>query len=151
MPMLMIRTKKHVISIMVLYAISLHLVWATTCAFDPDSVNATAIFALYKHVQSPLLLSWVLYIVAGCAITGLFTRVPWIVLLLVPQQIALMWSASGAVEAIWLAHFADGVIRSRGFLTNDQCYSILAAFWHTVAIIAHAMSLGDPPSDLRFR
>lgn len=143
----MIRTRKRLISIMVLYAIAMHLTWAVLVANDPSAMNATAVNALYKYIPNAVLLSWVLLGVAGSAMVGLFTRVPWIVLLLIPQQLVLMASAAGAIEAIWLAHFADLVERSRAFIAADQCYSILAAIGHTIAIVAHARQVGGAAAD----
>lgn len=143
----MIRTGKRLISIMVLYAIALHLTWAVLVANDASAVNATAVNALFKYVHDPSMVAWILVGAAGCATVGLFTRVPWIVLLLIPQQIILMMSAAGAVEAIWLAQFADGVIRSRAFLAADQCYSIWAAIGHTIAIVAHARTVAGAEAD----
>lgn len=143
-----IRTGNRLISIMVLYAIALHVTWAALIAIDPSAVNATAVNAIYRFVHDPTALIVLLLSVAGLAIVGLFTRVPWIVLLLIPQQCILMASASGTVEAIYLAQFADGVIRSRAFLAADQSYSILAAIGHTVAIIAHARSVANPATNV---
>jgi hypothetical protein len=129
------------ISIMVCYAIGLHLSWAVILLIDSSATNATAVHALYRYLHSVPLLSLMLFAAAGLAMKGLCTRVPWIVLLLLPQQILLLMSAAGAVEAIWISQFADGVIRPRAFLAADQIYSILAAIGHTVAIIAHARRL----------
>lgn len=126
------------ISIIVLFAITLHIAWAVIILIDHAAVNATAVNALYRWISPPDLLALWIFVAAAMAAAGLFTRTPWIVLLLLPQQIFLMMSAAGAVEAIWIAQYADGVIRPRAFLAADQIYSILAAFAHTIAIIAHA-------------
>lgn len=126
------------ISIMVMYAIALHLVWAVIISVDQAALGATAVDALHRHIQSVPALIAVLVIAAFLAAIGLFTTTPWIVLLLIPQQVLLMMSASGAVEAIWLAQYADGVVRPRAFLAADQIYSVLAAVCHTIAIAAHA-------------
>ncbi len=64
----------------------------------------------------------------------------WVVVLLLPQQILLMMGVSGAIEAIWLSQFADGVLRPRAFIAADQINSVLAAIGHTVAIISHALN-----------
>lgn len=129
------------ISIMVVYAITLHLCWCAFILIDPAAVNATAVHALARYIHPPPFLAGVIFGVAILAIAGLFTRTPWIVILLAPQQIILMMSASGAIEAIWNSQFADGIIRPRAFLAADQIYSVLAAFGHTAAIIAHAQRL----------
>jgi hypothetical protein len=140
------------ISLMVLYAVSLHLVWAVILVFDSSAINATAVNALYRAVEllgwpeadSVLLLTVLVCSVALCALVALTLHHTgraraWILLLLVPQQAVLFISAAGAIDAIWNAQFADGVIRDRGFIAADQFYSILAALWHTLAIIRQAL------------
>lgn len=126
------------ISLMVLFSVALHLLWAVLIFHDHSAVNATAVHGVGKFIESPILLAMTFAGVAWCATLGIFTRLPWIVLLLIPQQIVLLFSAVGVVEAIWLAQFADGVVRSRSFLAADQIYTVLAAVGHTFAMIAHA-------------
>ncbi len=124
---------------MVIYAIALHTLWAAILLFDDAATNATAVHALFRYIHPPIFLSYVIFGAAFLAAIGIFTNKPWIVAMLLPQQILLMMSAAGATEAIWLSQFADGVIRSRAFIAADQLYSILAAIGHTVAITIHAL------------
>lgn len=132
---------RRVVSIMVSYAITLHLVWAGILATDYEVTNATALNALARFIHPEPVLIGVLVTAALLAVWGMMTRYPWVVLLLMPQQVLLMMSAAGAFEAIWIAQFADGVVRSREFIAVDQIYSILAAVGHTVAITVHARRL----------
>ena len=121
---------------MVLFAIALHFAWALILFIDDSALGATAIHALYRWIPMP----WLMLVIVGAAMLALISIVskpPWFVILLLPQQVLLVMSAAGAVEAIWLAQFADGVVRPRAFLAADQFYSILACIGHTVAIIAH--------------
>lgn len=127
-------------SIMILYAVTLHLAWATILQFDPSAMDATALHALSRWGLSPTSLSILIAACAIAALAALSTRKPtWMLFLLLPQQILLMMSASGAIEAIWVSQFADGVVRPRGFIAADQLYSVLAAVGHTTAIIRHAI------------
>lgn len=136
----MIHFRNHYVSIMVLYAIILHLSWAFILLFDDAATNATALNALFRYIHPTILLSYVISTAAIAAFFGLFFESsPWIIILLLPQQILLMMSAAGATEAIWLAQFADGVIRPRAFIAADQLYSVLAAVGHTAAITFHAL------------
>lgn len=128
-------------SVTISMAITLHLVWATLLLIDPAAVNATSVNAIFKFIHSPTELAFALYSVAILASFGLFTKIPWIVLLLLPQQIALMMSAAGAIDAMWLAQFADGVSRPRTFLIADQLYSVLLAMGHTFAASVHVNRL----------
>jgi hypothetical protein len=52
-----------------------------------------------------------------------------------------MMSAAGAIEAMWLGQFADGVLRPTAFIAADQMYTVLAALGHTVAISLYTLSL----------
>lgn len=139
----MIRINNHPVSIMVLYAIALHLAWASILWFDDAATNATALNALFRYIQPTGLLSFVIASAAIAALVALFTENPWVVILLLPQQVLLMMSAAGATEAMWLAQFADGVLRPRAFIVADQLYSVLAAVGHTAAITFHALRVNQ--------
>lgn len=134
----MLILRSYPVSIMVMYAIALHLSWATILFIDESAVNATAVSALHRYINPPSLLAVVIFIAALLALVAMLSRPSWTLLLLLPQQILLMMSAAGAVEAIWTGQFADGVIRPHVFIAADQLYSVLAAIGHTVAIIRHA-------------
>lgn len=136
----MLTVHERPVSIMVMFAIALHLWWVLMILIDQSALNATGLASLHQYVSSPLFLATILGLSALMAVAALFVRTPpWILMLLLPQQIILMMSATGAVEAMWLAQFADGVIRPRAFIAADQMYSVLAAIGHTTAIIAHAV------------
>lgn len=134
----MMMFRNRLISIMVIYAVALHLLWATLLLIDTNALNATALHAVQYYITSVSWLITILVTAAMMALIGLFTRSPWIVLFLIPQQIILMMSAAGAIEAMWLGQFADGVLRPQAFIIADQSPTVLAAIGHTVAIIAHA-------------
>lgn len=135
------QTKKHIYSIMVMYATALHLTWASVLTFADSALGATAVEALYRYIYPAPVLTIALTSAALMAICAMFTRVPWIVFLLLPQQALLCMSAAGAIEAMWLGQFADGVQRDFGFIAVDQMHIVLAAVGHTLAIIAHACRL----------
>lgn len=127
-------------SIMVLYAVALHWTWAAILLFDSDATHATALNAVFRYIYPEALLITVLSTAASAALCGLILRSPWSLLLLLPQQVILMMSAAGAIEAMWNMQFADGVIRPMAFIAADQIYSVLAAIGHTAALIRHAIS-----------
>lgn len=137
----MLYIENRIVSIMVVYAVALHLTWTGILLFDKSALTATPVAAIYLYVHPPAFLITIIFSAAVCATVGLVARTRWVAIFLLPQQILLMMSAAGAVEAIWLGHFADGVIRSRAFLACDQIYSVLAAIGHTIAIMAHARRL----------
>lgn len=134
----MLHVKGHLVSIMVLYCIVLHLCWATIVFVDANAIGATPISALDRVFGDQHDLVIGLTGTALLAAVSLFMRAPWIVLLLIPQQIMLAISADGAVVAILYAQYADGVIRPRAFIAADQLHVILAAIGHGIAMLAHA-------------
>lgn len=127
------------VSITVLFAITLHLFWASCLLIDLAPLGVNAINALHRFIQPPTLLIATLIGVAVLAGIGIFHSNRWAVLLLIPQQAILFMSAYGGVQSSWLGQFADGVMRPHTFIATDQIYSILLAIYHTAAIIAHAM------------
>lgn len=129
------------ISVMICVAIVLHLVWAATIFLDDAATGSTAISALHRFIVDTGRLSATIAVAAVLATFGLWTRRPWVVVLLIPQQILLCMSAAGAIEAMWLSQFADGVFRPRAFIIADQIYCPLVALGHTAAIILHAMRI----------
>lgn len=135
----MIVFKRHTLSIMVMYAILLHAAWAILILMDSSAMNATAVHAIAAVFVYPTLTALVIGGASLLACVGLWTRRPSVMLLLLPQQVVLMMSAAGAIEAMWLSQFADGVLRPWQFIAADQLYSVVAAIGHTIAIIAHAM------------
>jgi len=126
------------VSIVVACAIVLHLTWAWLLWMDVSATNATAVHALYQSIPSVNWLIFTLVAVASMAFGGMFATFPWIVLLLIPQEIVLSISAAGALKAMWTGSFADGVLRSNVFIAADQVYSVILAIGHALAIIFHA-------------
>lgn len=137
----MLHLKGRLISIMVLYCVALHLCWGVILFVDVDAAGATPVSALYKFIglgNSNVLVA-TLFAASMLAMASLLPcRSRWIVLLLMPQQLLLAVSAEGAVNAVMLSQFADGVIRSRAFIAADQLHVVLAAIGHAMAMLAHA-------------
>lgn len=122
--------------LIICYAICIHFVWALGMFLDPDSAHATAPALVLYVVQSPLLGSVLLFLVAGAAFAGLMERRRVIsALLMLPQQFMLTLAALGAVRAIVIGQFADGTIRSHWFIAVDQIPAVSAVVFHTIAIL----------------
>lgn len=132
------------ISILVLCVIALHFWWAAIIFWDEAGLLATSVDSLYRYTLSPRLLVFVLIVSSVLAsLRVAFPGTPW--WFLIPQQVLLLFSAAGSVEAMWLGQFADGVLRPHAFLMNDQIYSIVFAVGHTLAIISY---IGRPQQKL---
>jgi hypothetical protein len=122
---------------MVSYCVALHLGWAAAVAWDGSAVGATAVDALYRVVRSEELLIALLIAASVLALTSMAAAaLPWTVVLLIPQQSLLLISAAGAIAAMVLSQFADGIARPRPFIVADQLHIVLAALGHAGAIVA---------------
>lgn len=131
-------------ALVVLLASAIHLVWAGLMlvpGLNPE--NATPVAALFTAIgvspgdsaTHPLTAAW-LATVAVVALWGIFQRHNLLAIgALLPQQLLLGVSAWGAVNAIWFSHYADGVIRDRGFIAADQFANIAIWAAHTVTIL----------------
>lgn len=125
------------ISIMILYCMALHLWWAFMLMLDESAAMATVTDALVRVFDDRYLTVLVLIFASTCSMVGMWLRRPWIGILLIPQQVLMMLAAAGAVTAVFLSHFADGVIRPRAFIAADQLHILFSAFGHTCALILH--------------
>lgn len=130
--------------LIITYAIVLHWLWAICLMFDSAAGNATSVHTLLHFMTETGAIAT--YIgVALLSFIGLFyDRGLMKVLCLLPQQFLMMVSAGGALYAMYLGQFADGVQRSHAFIIADQSPAVIAAILHTVAICLIA---GEPWTD----
>ncbi len=118
----------------ILIAIVQQYIWAAAILWDDSAIGVTAVNILAKFLP-PLVIVGALLSVASLAASGFFMKRRMLNLLsLVPQQFILFLSAGGALEAMLLGRFADGVERAQAFLVADQCSALLIAFFHTWAL-----------------
>lgn len=137
--------------IIILVAIGLHLVWAVGLAIDPAAHNATALHALLLITSNAIVASAILTTIAclaslGCAwhwggVYSIPSRI-WRALLILPQQCILIMSSIGALNAMLIATFADGVVRPRWFIIVDQVPVILITVGHVTALAHIARTRG---------
>jgi hypothetical protein len=134
----MIRIFNHSVSLMVLYAVVLHLIWAGMLIIDDQVSTVTAIAAIRYVFPFPVAIPIMIWC-ALSAFSAFYARNGYLAAsLMVPQQFLLFVSAGGAVQAMAEGQFADGTIRSVFFLVADQSPAVLAAIGHTLAIYATA-------------
>lgn len=130
--------------IIVCVTIALHLIWSVGLALEPAAVNATGPYAILIVARSPNIAAAIFAGVALLAIAGLLLkRRRYRFLLILPQQAVLWFSIFGAVNAMVLGQFADGVQRAHWFLIVDQVPTVLIALGHTIAILLIAGKRGD--------
>ena len=116
------------------YAVVLHVVWGAMLLLDSRASYTTGIHALTDMFGSPVVAGVFLLVVGVLAAYGLFrSRTSMIGYL--PQQFALLVSAGGAMRAMTMQQFADGVTRPFAFIFCDQLPAVLAAVLHSVALV----------------
>lgn len=123
----------------VMLAIAIHLLWGILLLSGEKSVTGvTAIHTTQTLLGSPSTVGWAYLLASFCSLAGIILegriRLMFELSLMLPQQFLLMLSAFGALYAMRLSAFADGVVRPRSFLIADQGPAVLIAVFHTLAL-----------------
>ena len=120
------------------YAIAMHFCYGVAVLIAGQAYMTTAIAGVSKYLSA-----WqtgLLFVgVSALACRAMFheSRGWRHLLLLIPQQLVMMYSAMGALIAMAHCQFADGVPRPFGFIFVDQCPIVLSAIFHTAALLEH--------------
>ncbi len=132
--------------------ILIHVLWATGLFLEPSAALTTPthlmlvlVTMVVPTVASPTLAtSAVFAMVAIAAAIGLCQRDRrWEILLILPQHFALWVSSIGAVHAMYIGQYADGVPRPNWFLIVDQAPIVAVALGHLVALLFIAAQRGS--------
>ena len=119
--------------------ICIHLWWGITFLFATVPLNTTPTSVLLSLMNQHRA-GWLLLVISGLAMWGvLHTPRPGQFVLnirLFPHHIVVLWSLIGPIAAIIRSSYADGVLRPRAFIANDQALYICAAAWHSVRLIS---------------
>jgi hypothetical protein len=119
-----------------LYGAIKHLVWAALLAGWGSDIQATPVAALLKMFNGPTPLMIVLAFSSVVAFIGIFSRSTLTkVVCLTPQQALMSMTFVSCLSAVILGQYADGVPRPHMFILADQLPAILAAIFHTIALI----------------
>lgn len=117
-------------------ACAMHLIWAAGLLMEPQAINATGVYTILVIAQSPTIAAAIFFSVAVMASVGLLFENPLIrTLLIIWQQLILWFSMIGAVHAMYLGTYADGVERVSWFLIVDQIPVVLIAYGHMLALL----------------
>lgn len=130
-------------TLIIWYTACIHWIWGILLLSSSAPLTVTAIYTMTQLglVQAPHL--GILYLMVSFAATiGLATPHDVRPYFLMPQQLALGISSYGALRAMWLGAFADGVLRPSEFLVADQIYMVLLMLFHMIAVIT--LSREDP-------
>lgn len=126
------------ISWVVVYAILLHITFALTILIDPKSLDATSLHTIADIFGKDLSFALCMLVAVMAVLAFSFKSKLARLFLMIPQQLLLLLSAGGAIQAMALSQFADGIVRSRGFIIADQAPAVIGAICHTIAVIQTA-------------
>jgi hypothetical protein len=131
-------------SISISLAIAMHLVWSVGLVLDGRAINATGLHTMLSITHDPGYAALLFGVVALMALCSMFVRRSWLtVALLLPQQAALWVSVVGAINAMAIGQFADGISRGHWFLVVDQIPVVLITLGHTAALLLIAEKRPD--------
>ena len=121
------------------YAVLTHTWWGAHILIFGETVTwITAIAHTMSLGFSPEGLGWTYLAISAMAAAGIIRGLDdkRSLVLVLPQQAFLVYSAVGAVEAVVASSFADGVVRPRGFISADQIpISVFVAVLHTCGLL----------------
>ncbi len=121
-------------------AVTIHLLWGILILASGEMVTAiTAIHTTMSVLGTAQRVAFAYILASVLTLAAIIFEkrigVAGELLCLMPQQFLLMLSAFGAINAIWISAFADGIVRARSFLAADQGIAILVAIFHTLTIL----------------
>ena len=121
--------------LIILYAIVVHLITGVVLIADPDAGASTGPSSVVQlFFDSSLLAGIAMLVAAGLAIGAHLYR-PWRSWAYWPQQLLLVVAAIGALVAVVMGTYADGVARPTLFIATDQLPVMLMPIFHAFAII----------------
>ena len=117
----------------------LYIITGAVTIFDAQGAGGTSVASIARVLGSPLT-AGIAMVAGGLAAVSaiLFERHSrkWVISILLTPLAWLVWIAAiGPTFAIIGAHYADGVIRSRAFIFNDQAIYLAAALSYTYAML----------------
>lgn len=120
--------------LVIVLAASLHICWGVLLLADAAVAGVTALSILGYLIPNYAAIT---LLASSClAIASMITDKRTLrALLLVPQQFLLSVSAGGALVAMWLGQYADGVMHNRIFIAADQMHLPVLAVVHGVLIL----------------
>jgi hypothetical protein len=122
-------------SLVVMYAITVHLITGVVLIADPDAAASTGPASVVQLLfDSPLLAGSAMVVAAVLAVGAHLFR-PIRSWAFWPQQLLLIVAAIGALVAVVMGNYADGVVRPALFIATDQLLVMLLPIFHALAIV----------------
>ncbi len=127
------------------YVIAVHIIRGILLLMSPEPANITTIHTIVSMDLATVRGIGVLYLSVAClALQGLFIPGKAAIPFLLPQGIVVSLAAAGAVKAMALGTYADGVVRSPLFIMADQVPAVIIAAMYWLLIVLLITSKDAP-------
>lgn len=118
------------------YVIAVNVVRGVLLLFSKEPANITTIHTVVSLDLASVRGIGVLFLSVAClAMQGLFIPGKAAIPFLLPQGMVLLLSAIGAMRAMFLGTYADGVVRTPLFIMADQCPAVIVAFLYWLLLL----------------
>jgi hypothetical protein len=121
--------------LIILYAIVVHVITGIVLILNPDAGASTGPSSVVQLLFDSSLLAGVAMLIAAALAAGACLHRPWRSWAYWPQQLLLVVAAVGALVAVVMGNYADGVVRPTLFIATDQLPVMLLPIFHAVAIV----------------
>ena len=117
----------------------IHVWWAKCVLSSRTELKTTGLFDFYLYANHNIaVVGWLMLLIGVMAIVSipLHAKSPFgSLLLLMPQQIAMVISAYKAGGCIVAGTYADGAAYDTNFISADQCYIFVIGIVHSCLIV----------------
>jgi hypothetical protein len=117
------------------YAIAVHLITGVVLILDPDAGASTGPSSVVQLFFDSSPLAGVAMVFAAALAIAAHLHRPLRSWAYWPQQLLLVVAAVGALVAVVMGNYADGVMRPTLFIATDQLLVMLLPIFHALAII----------------
>jgi hypothetical protein len=121
--------------LIILYAIVVHVITGVVLILNPDAGASTGPSSVVQLFFDSSLFAGVAMLVAAALAAGASLHRPWRSWAYWPQQLLLVVAAIGALVAVVMGNYADGVVRPTMFIATDQLPVMLMPIFHAIAIV----------------
>jgi hypothetical protein len=121
--------------LIIMYAIAVHLITGVVLIIDPDAGASTGPSSVVQLLFDSNLVAGIAMLVAAALAIAAHIHRPFRSWAYWPQQLLLVVAAIGALVAVVMGNYADGVSRPTLFIATDQLLVMLLPIFHALAIV----------------
>jgi len=122
-------------TLIIMYAIAVHMITGVVLILDPDAGASTGPSSVVDLFYGSHLVAGLAMLIAAALAIAAHLHRPLRSWAYWPQQLLLIVAAVGALVAVVMGNYADGVVRPTLFIATDQLMVMLLPIFHAVAIV----------------